>query len=159
MDEKVLNFDINKTEEEANTAVDVNVDENLLEMAGFGNFGAFLSLDEETFAILAPVVLEQLDKSIQDSNVRRSLYINFLSSGGNIQDIRGFYANFVDVVEKELNSDLSQQKIDFLKVMVAIMANGIETAGAEAERLVTIPIEIINKDAKMPTYARNVERV
>lgn len=157
MDEKVLNFDINKTEEEANTAVDVNVDENLLEMAGFGNFGAFLSLDEETFAILAPVVLEQLDKSIQDSNVRRSLYINFLSSGGNIQDIRGFYANFVDVVEKELNSDLSQQKIDFLKVMVAIMANGIETAGAEAERLVTIPIEIINKDAKMPTYAHDTD--
>lgn len=157
MDEKILNFDTNKTEEEANTAADVNVDENLLEMAGFGNFGAFLSLDEETFAILAPVVLDQLDKSIQDSNVRRSLYINFLSSGGNIQDIRGFYANFVDIVEKELNADLSQQKIDFLKVMAAIMANAIETAGAEAERLITIPIEIINKDAKMPTYAHDTD--
>lgn len=162
MDEKILNFDTDKVEEakeknDTATSED-NIDESLLdELAAFGNFGSFLSLDEESFSALCPVVIEQLEKSLQDSNVRRSLYVNFIAGGGNVQDIHGFYANFIDVVEKEFNADLSQQKIDFLKVMVAIMANGIETASAEAERLITIPIEIINKDAKMPTYAHDTD--
>ena len=162
MDEKILDFDTDKVEETKEkddaTTPKTDIDESLLdELAAFGNFGSFLSLDEESFATLCPVVLEQLERSLQDSNVRRSLYVNFIAGGGNVQDIRGFYANFIDVVEKELNADLSQQKIDFLKVMVAIMANGIETASAEAERLITIPIEIINKDAKMPTYAHDTD--
>lgn len=162
MDAKIIGFDTDKAEQTKEkgdiAASEVNMDESLLdELAGLGNFSSFLSLDEESFATLCPIVLEQLEKSLQDSNVRRSLYINFLAGGGNVQDIRGFYANFIDVVEKELNADLSQQKIDFLKVMVAIMANGIETASAEAERLITIPIEIINKDAKMPTYAHDTD--
>lgn len=154
------NIDNDKTADDTNGNDNINTllnNTQLDEVATLGNFTTFLSLDEEKFAILSPVVLEQLEKSLLDSNIRRSLYISFLSSGGNVNDIRGFYSNLVEMTEKELGSELSQQKIDFLKVMIAMMSNSIENAATEAERIVTIPLEIINKDAKVPTYAHDTD--
>ena len=75
---------------------------------------------------------------------------------GDMGNIRDFYADLTDVIEEEVG-ELSEQKKDFLKVMVALMINGIETAGAESERLITIPIERLNDEVRIPTYAHDTD--
>ena len=153
--EKILEFE-SKDNEQVKTTVDGMEDEIPDELAAMANLGSFLALDEERFAVLAPVVLEQLERSLQNTNVRRSLYISFISSGGDMGNIRDFYADLTDVIEEEVG-ELSEQKKDFLKVMVALMINGIETAGAESERLITIPIERLNDEVRIPTYAHDTD--
>lgn len=153
--EKILEFE-SKDNEQVKSAVDGVEDEIPDELAAMASLGSFLALDEERFAILAPVVLEQLERSLQNTNVRRSLYISFISSGGDMGNIRDFYADLANVIEEEVG-ELSEQKKDFLKVMVALMINGIETAGAESERLITIPIERLNDEVRIPTYAHDTD--
>ena len=107
--EKILEFE-SKDNEQVKTTVDGVEDEIPDELAAMANLGSFLALDEERFAILAPVVLEQLERSLQNTNVRRSLYISFISSGGDMGNIRDFYADLANVIEEEIG-ELSEQKI------------------------------------------------
>ena len=159
--EKILEFG-SKDNDQVKTTVDGAADEMNEtdevpdEIAAMANLGSFLALDDECFAILAPVVLEQLERSLQNTNVRRSLYINFISSGGDMDNIRDFYAQLINAIEEEMG-ELNEQKKDFLKVMVSLMINGIETAGAESERLIMIPIERLNDNVKIPNYAHDTD--
>lgn len=156
--EKILEFsskDNDQVEITVDSATD-GVDEIPDEIAAMANLGSFLALDDERFTILAPIVLEQLERSLQNTNVRRSLYINFVSSGGDIEHIRDFYVELFDAIEKDIG-ELNEQKKDFLKVMVSLMINGIETAGAESERLIVIPIEQLGDEVKIPTYAHDTD--
>lgn len=159
--EKILEFG-SKDNDQVKTTVDGAADEMNEtdevpdEIAAMANLGSFLALDDECFATLAPVVLEQLERSLQNTNVRRSLYINFISSGGDMDNIRDFYAQLINAIEEEMG-ELNEQKKDFLKVMVSLMINGIETAGAESERLIMIPIERLNDNVKIPNYAHDTD--
>lgn len=156
--EKILEFG-SKDSDQVKTPVDGatdEIDEVPDEIAAMANLGSFLALDDERFAILAPIVLDQLERSLQDTNVRRSLYINFISSGGDMNNIRDFYAQLINAIEDEMG-ELNEQRKDFLKVMVSLMINGIETAGAESERLIMIPIERLNDNVKIPTYAHDTD--
>lgn len=156
--EKILEFG-SKDSDQVKTTVDGatdEIDEVPDEIAAMANLGSFLALDDERFAILAPIVLEQLERSLQDTNVRRSLYINFISSGGDMNNIRDFYAQLINAIEDEMG-ELNEQRKDFLKVMVSLMINEIEMAGAESERLIMIPIERLNDNVKIPTYAHDTD--
>ena len=148
--DKIIDFE--PVEKEESKVVDLS--EELLSAA---DFGAFLMLEDEKFNTLAPLVLEQLERGLQNANIRRSLYISFVANGGNLNDIHEFYSSFVEEVEKQLGENFSDTKKDFLKAMVALMINGIEDAAAESERLITIPIETLNEDVKMPTYAHDTD--
>ena len=156
--EKILEFNLKDNDQIKTTVGDTVDEEDEIpdEIAAMGNLGSFLALDDKQFVILAPIVLEQLERSLQNTNVRHSLYISFISNGGNINNIRGFYADLANAIEEELG-ELSEQKRDFLKVLISLMINGIETASAESERLITIPIERLNDDVKMPTYAHDTD--
>lgn len=148
--DKIIDFEPAE-KEKAETA---SLSDELLSAA---DFGAFLMLEDEKFNTLAPLVLEQLEKGLQNSNIRRSLYVSFIANGGNLNDIHEFYSNFTEEAEKQLGENFSDTKKDFLKAMIALMINGIEDAAAESERLIAIPIEVLDENVKIPTYAHDTD--
>ena len=117
--------------------------------------GQLLNLPDDQFALLAPTCLEELEDSFNDPNsalILTSIY-NALHT-----DYETLQNGFLDLCEQldeniELQATLSAPKRNFIKRLVGIILNSTATAKNMPHRIVNIPIELCNKDAKLPTYA------
>lgn len=118
------------------------------------NFVKILSLPDEEFNTIAPIFIDSLEKEMaMPENIIVSQQL-FKKSGMSIKELRANTAEYFNKFDKEYLEILGKDKIDFLKKILFIYLNVIETNGHLAGRTVNIPIEICNEDAKVPTYAR-----
>ena len=123
------------------------------ELGDIDELGALLALDEESFALIAPVFLDELQKSINNIDDKLALISAVNASGAKLEDIRETYTAFVEQVDIEFAQILTAQKRDFLKIMLGIVYNGIFEAEGVARRIVNIPIELTSENAQIPKYA------
>jgi dUTP pyrophosphatase len=123
--------------------------------AGMEPFYALLGLPEDDFEVLAPAVLEELTKSmnIQDK-IMLAQTLN--ATGHTYEDLVEEYNQLYAQIDTA-DVGLSQQKKDFLKQYISIMTNSIADTEGIAKRIITIPIELISEDAKIPTYAHTTD--
>ena len=122
-------------------------------MGGFEELSMLLALPEEHFAMLAPVFLEELEKSF--NNVEDKLFIAqaMNAAGAKMEDLQESYTALIASLDKEFANVMSGQKIDFLKRFLSISYNSIADLQGVTKRIIQVPIELTSEDAKIPTYA------
>ena len=109
-----------------------------------------LGLPDKHFAILAPGVLQNFQQSLNNPDDKIAIVQSFNAAGIKAEDVT---ANFYKM-EKEIEaSKLPKIKRDFLKEMIASVANAMIQTEGIAKRIIQVPIELCHPDAKMPEYA------
>lgn len=124
---------------------------------GLREIGALLMLSEESFAILAPAFLAEVEKSMNSFNDKILLAQMLNTMGLRALDIDQEFSQLCEEIDKEFTGVLSQQKIDFLKQLISYTYNAFEDTEGVAKRFINIPYEQCHKDAKIPTYAHNTD--
>jgi dUTP pyrophosphatase len=112
-----------------------------------------LSLPDEHFALVAPVFLEELEKSFNNVEDKLLLVQTMNVQGLKLEDLQEAYTKIIDQIDEQFSDTISEIKRDFLKRMMALTYNSIADAQGIAKRVVNIPIELTSENAKIPKYA------
>ena len=122
-------------------------------LGGFDELAMMLALPEEQFVLLAPVFLDELEKSY--NNVQDKIFIAQAvnAAGQKIEDIQAMFMQLIESIDTQFADILSPQKRDFLKRMLSISYNSLAETEGIIKRVVQVPIELTSEDAKIPKYA------
>ena len=123
------------------------------DIGGFDELGTLLALPEESFSLLAPVFLAELERGFRNVNDQMILVQSMNMAGLKVEQVREQYEAIYEEIDKQMSELLSAQKRDFLKKMLGMTYNTLAEADGVAKRNILIPIEFCHPDAKMPTYA------
>lgn len=123
------------------------------ELGGFEEIAVLLAMPEEQFALIAPVFLRELEKSFNNVNDQMAMVQAMNIAGVKAEDAEKEYLAICEAIDSQMAEDLSAQKRNFIKQMLAITYNAVNEAEGITKRHVLIPIEYCHPDAKMPTYA------
>lgn len=121
-------------------------------LGGFEELSVMLTLPEDQFGLIAPVFLDELNKSFNNVSDKLLLAQGMNAAGIKLEDMQNQYTALTESIDKELSA-ISQQKRDFLKQMLGMTYNALADTEGIAKKVIQIPMELCNKDAKMPTYA------
>lgn len=123
------------------------------ETGGFDEVATLLSLPEDTFAILSPIFLDELERGLKNINDQMILVQSMNMAGMKLEQLKEQYESIYQEIDNQMSDLLSRQKRDFFKKLLAITFNCIAEAEGIAKRAIFIPLEYCREDAKMPTYA------
>lgn len=121
---------------------------------GIQALAGILDLSDTDFEAMRPILLEELEKGFNNSNDKYNLALAFNMTGMSNAELR----NTFDEVIKKIDEDFSQydeKRRNFLKQILSMMINSLETGKATHNRIVRIPIELCKEGAKIPTYAHD----
>lgn len=119
---------------------------------GTALFGALLSMPEEQFEIIAPTVLDSMQRSMNDPNSRIALVASLSNTGYKGDELSSMFVDICNEIDTQL-TDISQQKRDWIKQMMGIVVNAINETEGISKRYIRIPYEKCHEDAKEPAYA------
>lgn len=122
-------------------------------LGGFEELGIILSMPDELFATLAPIFLDELQKSFNNISDKLTLVQTLNASGVKVEDLQKNYTDLINQIDDQLGGTLTRPKRDFLKSMMGITYNAIADTEGIAKKVIQIPIELCRPDAKIPTYA------
>ena len=122
-------------------------------LGGFEELGALLAMPEKEFSLIAPIFLDELQKSMNNVDDKYVLIQAMNVSGLKIEDLQRQYQTLMERIDEEFKDILSPQKSSFLKRMLGITYNCIADAEGTTRRIVNIPIELVSENAKIPKYA------
>ena len=122
-------------------------------LGGFEEFSMLLSMPEESFEVIGPIFLDELQKSFNNIDDKLTLIQAMNAAGTKVEDLQEQYMQIVEQIDVQFADILSQNKRDFLKSLLGITYNAIAEAEGVARRVVNIPIELTSENAKIPTYA------
>ena len=123
------------------------------QLGGMEELGALLSLPDKQFVLIAPIFLEELQKSINNIDDKLLLIQAMNVSGTKLEDLRDSYIKLNEQIDTQFATILTEPKRDFLKQMLGMTYNCISEAEGVARRVVNIPIELTSENAKIPQYA------
>ena len=123
------------------------------ELGGFEEMAMMLSLPEEQFVILAPVFLDELEKSFNNIDDKLFIAQAVNASGQKLEDVQAAYAQLIGSIDEQFNSILTAPKRDFLKQILSITYNSLAETEGIAKRIIQVPIELTSENAKIPAYA------
>lgn len=126
------------------------------ESAGFEEITALLSLSDDSFQLLAPVFLNELQRSINNPSDQLALAQALNVSGIRVEELHEYFMALCKEID---NTDLgiSATKKDFLKELLVVTFNAYSEAEGLSKRQILIPIEFCHENAKMPTYAHTTD--
>ena len=122
-------------------------------LGGFEEVGALLALPEDQFSIIAPIFLDELEKSLNNVEDKLLLIQAMNVSGTKLEDLQQSYVKLAEAIDSQYAEIISAPKRDFLKRMIGATYNCIAEAEGIAKRVVNVPIELTSENAKIPTYA------
>ena len=122
-------------------------------LGGFDELAMMLALPEEQFALLAPIFLDELEKSY--NNVQDKVFIAQAvnAAGQKMEDIELMFRQLINSIDVQFAEVISAQKRDFLKRMLSISYNSLAETEGVIKRIVQVPIELTSENAKIPKYA------
>ena len=123
------------------------------ELGGFEELGALLGLPDEEFALIAPIFLDELQKSMNNVDDKLLLVQAMNIEGTKLEDLQQNYLALTEQIDTQFKDTISAPKRDFLKRMIGITYNCIAEAEGVAKRIINVPIELTSENAKMPKYA------
>jgi dUTP pyrophosphatase len=123
------------------------------ELGGFEEIAILLTMPEEQFALIAPVFLHELEKSFNNVNDQMAMVQAMNAAGVKAEDAEKEYLAICEAIDAQMADNLSAQKRNFIKRLLAITYNAVSEAEGITKRHVLVPIEYCHPDAKMPTYA------
>lgn len=113
-------------------------------------FLTLFSMDEDNFKLLAPGVLQSYQQIVNNPNDKLALVQTLNAAGVFAEDLIANFASLNDEIDKV--EELSQEKKDFLKQMIATLINAVQETEGIAKRIIEVPIELCHPDAKIPQY-------
>ena len=122
-------------------------------LGGFDELAMMLTLPEDQFALLAPIFLDELEKSY--NNVQDKVFIAQAvnASGQKLEDIQNLFMQIIESIDTQFSETISPQKCDFLKRMLSISYNSLAETEGVIKRIVQVPIELTSENAQIPKYA------
>lgn len=123
------------------------------ELGGFEELGALLALPDEEFSLIAPIFLDELQKSMNNVDDKLLLVQAMNVNGTKLEDLQSSFEDLCNELDTQFKGVLSTPKVDFLKQMMGITYNCISEAEGVAKRVIAVPIELTSENAKMPKYA------
>lgn len=120
---------------------------------GFEAVTSLLSLPEESFAILAPIFLNELEKGLRNTTDQLFLVQSLNLAGATAEDLRQQFDALCTQVDESMADTVSKSKRDFLKRMLGMVYNVAAEAEGIAKKSILIPIELCDDNAKIPNYA------
>lgn len=121
---------------------------------GIEAFAALISLPDDQFNILSEVVLDELQKSMNNPTDRYLIQQELLKSGYTAADMADIQTKLMDEMEENLKDQIPQDRIDFLKRAMTIITNMYNDIEGSAKSIVSIPIEVMDYGI-LPTYAHD----
>ena len=115
-------------------------------------FGALLAMPDEEFSALAPVLMDEINRSLNNPADRITLVAAMTSQGYNGEDLTEVFDEICKEIDNQL-TEFSQVKKDWLKQLMGATINAINETEGISKRFVRIPYEKCHEDAKEPTYA------
>ena len=123
------------------------------ELGGFEELGALLGLPDEQFALIAPIFLDELQKSMNNVDDKLLLVQAMNVEGTKIEDLQRSYISLSEQIDTQFKDTISAPKRDFLKRMIGITYNCIAEAEGISKRIINVPIELTSENAIIPKYA------
>ena len=154
MKENEIKEVINQLTPEASAELDkfLNEQENA---DGMQFLAAMLTLKDETFEILRPVLQDSMTEIFNEPQVQMQIIQGFAQSGISIDDLINHSDEVFDSLFNNSEVQLSESKKDFFKFLMTAIVNSISASTINPAHVVEIPVEICREDAKLPTYATN----
>ena len=123
------------------------------QIGGFDELAMLLALPEDQFVLLAPVFLDELEKSF--NNVQDKIFVAQAvnAAGQKLEDIQAIFINLIESIDSQFMGVLTTSKRDFLKRLLSISYNSLAETEGVIKRTVQVPIELTSEDAKIPQYA------
>ena len=122
-------------------------------LGGFDELSMLLSLPEEQFAMIAPIFLQELEKSFNSIEDKLFIAQAMNAAGAKMEDLQKSYADLIKALDEQFSGVISGQKIDFLKRFMSISYNSIADIQGVTKRVIQVPIELTSEGAKIPQYA------
>lgn len=114
--------------------------------------GTLMSMPDDQFELIAPIFLEEIEKSYNEPNNVLLLAQTTNTLGYSKEDALQEY----EAICKELDTlttSISAPKISFVKQFLGLSYNAIMRSEGIPSRIINIPIVKLNEDVKLPTYA------
>lgn len=121
----------------------------------FEYIARLLSLSDEAFAIIAPYFLESLKNTYNITDNKLLLARTLTLSNITLQDLYAQELDLHETIEKDLGSLLSPTKIAFLKELTSLTYQTLADVDGITKCIMDVPVQIINNDAKLPSYAHD----
>lgn len=137
--------DVARLKDELGSVIDIGENGEVID-----SILSLLSMPDEDFAILAPGVMQSYQQSINNVEDKIALVHGFNAAGLKADDLIAAFA--------EVDTQIDQMAIpaikkDFLKELLSSIVNAVNETEGIAKRLIKVPIEICNENAKLPEYA------
>ena len=137
-----------------------SVFENILENAekinpsvgGFDEFAMLLALPDEQFVMIAPIFLEELEKSFNCVEDKIFMAQALHVSGVRFEEVQKTFSSLIEEIDTHF-SEISSAKRDFLKGVLSISYNALAETEGVTKRIVQVPIELTSENAQIPKYA------
>lgn len=129
------------------------VEQFVPELGGFDELAAILALPDESFAFMAPLFLDEMQKALNNTEDKMVLVQALNLSKIKLEDLRESYNQLIECIDNEFSKILTSDKRAFLKRLIGIVYNAIAEIEGIARRVINVPIELTSEDAKMPRYA------
>lgn len=120
-------------------------------------FSSLMSLDDEKFMVVAADVLENFYTSFKDPQIQLGIAQNLSIQGVAAEDVMDELADIAERLQTNLNGKVSQIKIDFFKSILGIVANALGENERITRRVVSVPIQRLSNEIKLPEYAHTTD--
>ena len=117
-------------------------------------FASVLALPDEEFKTLSGIILDELNKSLNNPNDRLLLAQSFNAQGITSDEVIANFKELTTQIDSIKDDVLPQAKRDFIKQIVGLMVNAIAETEGISKRIIQIPIELCHPNAKIPVYAK-----
>ena len=114
---------------------------------------SILSLDDDEFELISPIILETFEEEMRDLNNKIAFTEGLKMSGVKYEDIIDAYREIEKADFSVFGEDFTQEKKDFLLKFITVLVNAAE--GLNRKNLI-IPVEKTAEDVKLPTYSTEV---
>ena len=111
---------------------------------------SILSLDDDEFELISPIILETFEEEMRDLNNKIAFTEGLKMSGVKYEDIIDAYREIEKADFSVFGEDFTQEKKDFLLKFITVLVNAAE--GLNRKNLI-IPVEKTAEDVKLPTYS------
>ena len=115
-------------------------------------FGALLAMPDEEFKAISPVLMDEVNRSLNNPADRITLVAAMTAQGYNGEDLTETFDEICKEIDAQL-TELSQVKKDWLKQLMGATINAINETEGISKRFIRIPYEKCHEDAKEPAYA------
>lgn len=113
--------------------------------------GKLMSLTDEEFKLISPYILNEIDHVYSKPMIINEIIAGLHSNGIDERELLQVHDEYIKLINAQEN--LSQIKKDFCIQVVNLMLNSVQNHITDRQEFVSIPIEFIHPDAKLPTYA------